>query len=42
MMPTNVLHGQVFRKIKKLLQETRRGGFLYNFVSFLNKPGNTL
>ncbi len=31
-MPTNVLHGQVLRKIKKLPQESQGGGFLYNFV----------
>ncbi len=31
-MPTNVLYGQVLEKIKKLLQESRGGGFLYNFI----------
>ncbi len=31
-MSTNVLHGQALRKVKKLPQESRGGGFLYNFV----------
>ncbi len=35
MMPTNVLHGQVLGKIKKLPQEKRGGGFLYKFVKTL-------
>ncbi len=41
-MPTNVFHGQVLRKIKKLPQESQRDEFLYNFVQFLNKPGDPL
>ncbi len=31
-MPTNVLHGQVLGKNKKLAQELQLGGFLYNFI----------
>ncbi len=41
-MPTNVLHGQVFGKIKKLPPKSGEGGFLYNFVYFLNKPCDLL
>ncbi len=31
-MPTNVLHGQVLRKNKKLSLDSQWDGVLYNFV----------
>ncbi len=32
MIHTNVLYGQVLGKIKKLPDESRGDGFLYNFI----------